>query len=108
LPELRLLFVGLSPRRLGFVPRTVHVTVVVGKVALGKVFLLTVRFSPSVSFHTYFVFILIYILCVPEEHTGKFWKIPTINALSELEEHWSEKCVAFFKFLKDLCTGRWG
>jgi hypothetical protein len=49
--RLRRLVAGLSPRRHGFAPGSVHVGYVVGKVALGQVFVQVVRFSLSVSFH---------------------------------------------------------
>jgi hypothetical protein len=45
-PWLRWLVIGLSPRRPGFVPGSVHVGCVVDKVALGQVFLRILRFSP--------------------------------------------------------------
>jgi hypothetical protein len=48
-PWLRRLAAGLSPRRPGFDPRSVHVGFVVDKVVLGQVFLRVLRFSP-VSF----------------------------------------------------------
>jgi hypothetical protein len=48
-PWLRRLVAGLSPRRPGFDPGSVHVGFVVDKVALGHVFLGVLRFSP-VSF----------------------------------------------------------
>jgi hypothetical protein len=44
-PWLRRLVAGLSPRRPGFDPGSVHVGFMVDKVALGQVF------PPSVSFH---------------------------------------------------------
>jgi hypothetical protein len=40
-------FTGLSPRRFGFDPGSVHVGFVVDKVALGQVFLRALRFSPA-------------------------------------------------------------
>jgi hypothetical protein len=43
---LRQLIAGLSPRRPGFDPGSVHVGFVVDKVALGHVFLRVLRFSP--------------------------------------------------------------
>jgi len=45
-PWLRRLVAGLSPRRPGFAPGSVHVGFVVDKVALGQVFLRVLRFSP--------------------------------------------------------------
>jgi hypothetical protein len=45
-PWLRSLVVGLSPRRPGFTPGSIHVGFVVDKVALGQVFLRVLRFSP--------------------------------------------------------------
>jgi hypothetical protein len=48
-PWLRRLVAGLSPRRLGFDPGSVHVGFVLDKVVLGQVFLRVLRFSP-VSF----------------------------------------------------------
>ena len=56
-PWLRRLVPGLSPLRAGFDLRPVHVSCVAGKVALGQVFLLVLRYSP-VSYippmlHTY-------------------------------------------------------
>jgi hypothetical protein len=45
-PWLRRLVAGLSPRRPGFDPGSVHVGFVVDKVALGQVFLQVLRFSP--------------------------------------------------------------
>jgi hypothetical protein len=45
-PWLRRLFAGLSPRRPGFRPGSVHVGFVVDKVTLGQVFLRVLRFSP--------------------------------------------------------------
>jgi hypothetical protein len=44
-PWLRRLVAGLSPRRTGFDPGSVHVGFVVDKVALGQVFLRVLRFS---------------------------------------------------------------
>jgi hypothetical protein len=46
LPWLRRLVAGLSPRRPGFDPRSVHMGFVVDKVALGLVFLPVLQFSP--------------------------------------------------------------
>jgi hypothetical protein len=45
-PWLRRLVAGLSPRRPGFDPLSVHVVFVVDKVALGQAFLRVLRFSP--------------------------------------------------------------
>jgi hypothetical protein len=45
-PWLRRLLAGLSPRRPGFDPGSVHVEFVVDKVALWQVFLRILRFSP--------------------------------------------------------------
>jgi hypothetical protein len=42
---------GLSPRRPGFDPGSVHVGFVVDKVALGQVFLRVLGFPLSISFH---------------------------------------------------------
>jgi hypothetical protein len=44
---LKLLVGGLSPRRTGFAPGSIHVGFVVDKVALGQVFLPVLRFSPA-------------------------------------------------------------
>jgi hypothetical protein len=43
---LRSLVTGLSPRRPGFTPGSIHVGFVVDKVALGQVFLRVLRFFP--------------------------------------------------------------
>jgi hypothetical protein len=45
-PWLKRLAAGLSPRRPGFDPGSVHVRFVVGKVALGQVFPRVLQFSP--------------------------------------------------------------
>jgi hypothetical protein len=45
-PWLRSLAAGLSPRRPGFAPGSIHVGFVVDKVALAQVFLRVLRFSP--------------------------------------------------------------
>jgi hypothetical protein len=45
-PWLRRLVAGLSPRKPGFDPGSVHVGFVVHKVALGQVFLRALRFFP--------------------------------------------------------------
>jgi hypothetical protein len=45
-PWLRWLVAGLSLRRPGLAPGSIHVGFVVGKVALGQVFLRVLRFSP--------------------------------------------------------------
>jgi hypothetical protein len=45
-PCLRRLVAGLSPRRPGFDPGSVHVGFVVDKVALGQVFSRLLRFFP--------------------------------------------------------------
>jgi hypothetical protein len=45
------LVAGLSPRRPGFDPGSVHMGFVVDKVALGQVFPRVLRFSLSISFH---------------------------------------------------------
>jgi hypothetical protein len=51
-PWLRRLVVGLSPRRPGFAPGSIHVGFVVDKLVLGQVFLRVLRFSPvNISFH---------------------------------------------------------
>jgi hypothetical protein len=47
-PWLRSLVAGLSPRRPGFTPGSIHVGFVVEKVALGQVFLWVLRFSPVI------------------------------------------------------------
>jgi len=62
---LRRVVAGLSQRRHGFVPKTVHVRFVVDKAVLGQVFLSVLRFFPSVSFHQVPIFI-IYTLLLPE------------------------------------------
>jgi hypothetical protein len=50
-PWLRSLVSGLSPRRLGFAPGSIHVGFVVDKVALGQVFLRVLRlFFLNISF----------------------------------------------------------
>jgi hypothetical protein len=49
-PWLRRLAAGLPPRKPGFDPGSVHVGFVVGKVALGQVFLRVLRFFPR-QFH---------------------------------------------------------
>jgi hypothetical protein len=52
-PWLRSLVAGLSPRRPGFAPGSIHVGFVVDRVALGQVFLRVLRFSPvNISFHS--------------------------------------------------------
>jgi hypothetical protein len=50
-PWLRRLVAGLSPRRPGFDPGSVHVRFVVDKVALGQVFLRVVSCPLSISFY---------------------------------------------------------
>jgi hypothetical protein len=51
-PWLRSLVAGLSPQRPGFAPGSIHLGFVMDKVALGKVFLRVLRFSPvNISFH---------------------------------------------------------
>jgi hypothetical protein len=54
---LRRVVAALSPRRPGFDPRTVYVRFVVDTVALGRVFLPVLRFSPvsiiPPKLHTY-------------------------------------------------------
>jgi hypothetical protein len=50
-PWLKSLVAGLSPRRTGFAPGSIHVGFVVDKVALGQVFLRVLRFPLSISFH---------------------------------------------------------
>jgi hypothetical protein len=50
-PWLRRLVAGLSLRRPGFDPGSVHVGFVVDKVALGQAFLRVVAFPLSISFH---------------------------------------------------------
>jgi hypothetical protein len=44
---LKRLVAGLSPRSHGFAPGSIHIGFVVGKVALGQVFLRVLRFSPA-------------------------------------------------------------
>jgi hypothetical protein len=46
MPWFRLLVAGLSPRRPESDPRSVHVGLVVDKVALGNVFIRVLQFSP--------------------------------------------------------------
>ena len=59
LPWLRRIFSGLSPLRLGFVPRSFHVRFVVNKVSLGQVSLQVLQFSsviiipPMLHIHLY-------------------------------------------------------
>jgi hypothetical protein len=50
-PWLRRLVTGLSLRRPGFDPGSVHVGFVVDKVALGQAFLRVVAFPLSIPFH---------------------------------------------------------
>jgi hypothetical protein len=50
-PWLRQLVTGLSPRRPGFNPGSVHVGFVVDKVALGQGFPQVLQFPLSISFH---------------------------------------------------------
>jgi hypothetical protein len=52
-PWLRRLVAGLSPRRLGFAPGSVHVVFVVGRVALGECFLRSHCHSSSHHCSTY-------------------------------------------------------
>jgi hypothetical protein len=46
MPWLRSLVAGLPPPRPGFAPGSIYMGFVVGKVALGQVFLRVLRFSP--------------------------------------------------------------
>jgi hypothetical protein len=46
-PWLKQLDAGLSPWRPGFTPRSVHMVFVVGKVALGQIFLQVLQFSSA-------------------------------------------------------------
>jgi hypothetical protein len=51
-PWLRSLVGGLSPRRPGLAPGSIHVGFIVDKVPLGQDFLRVLRFSPvNISFH---------------------------------------------------------
>jgi hypothetical protein len=50
-PRLRRLIAGLSQRRPGFDPGSVHVGFVVDKEALAQIFLRVLRLSLSVAFH---------------------------------------------------------
>jgi hypothetical protein len=50
-PLLRRLVSGLSFRRSGFAPKSVRMSFVVDRVALGQVFLWVLRFHLSISFH---------------------------------------------------------
>jgi hypothetical protein len=51
-PWMRSLVAGLSPRRPGFAPGSIHMGFVVDKVSLGQVFLRVLRFYPvNISFH---------------------------------------------------------
>jgi hypothetical protein len=51
MPWLKRLVAGLSPRRPGFAPGSIHAGFVVDKVALGQVFVRVPRFPLSISFH---------------------------------------------------------
>jgi hypothetical protein len=59
MPCLKWLVTGLSQRRSGFVPRSVHVGFAVDKVATGHVFLRVIQFS-SVNIFLPWLSILIY------------------------------------------------
>jgi hypothetical protein len=64
-PWVRWLVAGLSPRRPGFAPGSVHVGFVVDKVALGQVFLRVLPFYP-VSIIPPWLYMLI-VICGDEQ-----------------------------------------
>jgi hypothetical protein len=60
------LFAGLSARRPGFEPMSVHVRFVVNHVALGWYFYEYLRFPPSMTLNQFSVLILIHVLLLPD------------------------------------------
>jgi hypothetical protein len=71
MPHIFPLVFSLSPRRPGFGPEPFHETIVVEKVALGKVFLESFAFSPSVSFSHCSILILILTPLLSEGQAGE-------------------------------------
>jgi hypothetical protein len=67
-PWFKLTLAGLSPRRLGFDPGSLHVRFVVGKVTLKQVsfFFEYFGFPLSVSFYQYCILIFMYMLLLTE------------------------------------------
>jgi hypothetical protein len=72
---LRRLLAGLSPQRLRFDPRSVHVRLAVDEVALGQVPLAVLQFPLSLSFQQYCTLIFINKLLVAGE-TSEAWNTP--------------------------------
>jgi hypothetical protein len=85
IPWLRQLIAGLSLSRPKFDPRPVHVRFVVGKVALGQVFLQVYGFPLSVSFHHCSIHIFI---LISQGEAGESWE-PSNKAI---KKHASEHC----------------
>lgn len=88
----RRLFTGLSLRRLGFNPRSVHVRFVVDKVALGQGFLRVFRVSP-VSIIPQMLHIYLHLRVAVSGRTDG-WSPRAFqigNALSKFEKQWMQK-----------------
>ena len=97
-PRVRRLVASLTLQMPGFDPGSVHVKFVVGKVALGQVFLLYLGFPLSVLFHHFSVLLYIYVFLSPEERTGKPWEPSKGSALSAIGDHWIEN---YFHFSRE-------
>jgi len=105
-PWLRRLVASLSGRRPRFVPRSVHVELVVDKLALGQVFLPTFmvfpdRFIPPM-FHTHLYLHVALIRMTNGRSLGTFQKAMLFQKIGE---HWIEKCFhSLGSFFTNKCT----
>jgi hypothetical protein len=89
---LRRLATGISPRRLAFPPKLVHVRFLVDKVALVQVFLRTKGVTPV----TVIPPVILTCLCYKKDKRAKLGNLSKGDAVSEIGKHWIENTFTFF------------
>lgn len=91
-PRVRRPFAGLSTRRHGIDPSSVHVGSVVDKVSLEQVFLPVIRFSPvSITPPTLHNNSHLYVAITRRTNGRRTGKLPKSSSLSEMGDPWIEK-----------------
>ena len=105
--RLKRLVTGLSPRRSGFDPRSVHVRFVVGRMVIRQGFLPVLLFPLSASFHQCFMLISIYMFLLPKGQTDEVWELSKKAILLRKSEDIQQKStfnffLPVFKGLKQI------
>ena len=95
LPWLRRLVAGLSPRKPGFDPRPGHMEFLFHRVALRKMFLRVVLFSPVQYNSTHAPYSTSTCCSYQQDKRAKSGNLPKSHAVTEIVEHWEENCLRF-------------